>query len=114
MRYSKSVGCFYPEGIFYKDLPNDIETVEQSEYDKAMARQLEEQFEIVDGKCVVSKIPPVILTTEQQNAIVIQQRQAAYKTEADPLFMQYQRGEVTKEEWLASVAAIKERFPKVS
>ena len=56
----------------------------------------------------------MILTTEQQNAIVNQQRQAAYSTEANPLFMQYKRGEVTKEEWLASVAAIKERFPKVS
>ena len=114
MRYSKTTGCFYPEDIFYKDLPDDIETVEQSEYDKAMARQPDERFEIISGKCVISKIPPVILTVEQQNAIVNQLRQAAYIAEADPLFMQYQRGEVTKEEWLASVAAIKERFPKVS
>ena len=113
MRYSKTTSCFYPEDIFYKDLPDDIETVERSEYDKAMARQPDERFEIVSGKCVISKIPPVILTVEQQNAIVTQQRQAAYVAEADPLFYQYQRGEVTKEEWLAAVEAIKERFPKV-
>lgn len=31
---------------------------------------------------------------------------------ADPLFFQWQRGEVAKEDWLAAVAEVKARFPK--
>jgi hypothetical protein len=36
----------------------------------------------------------------------------ALVSEADPLFFQWQRGEVAKEDWLAAVAEIKARFPK--
>lgn len=39
------------------------------------------------------------------------QRQAAYTKESDPLFMKWQRGDVTKEEWVAKVDEIKARFP---
>lgn len=35
------------------------------------------------------------------------QRRRAYEREADPLFFKWQRGEATKEEWLAKVAEIK-------
>jgi hypothetical protein len=37
---------------------------------------------------------------------------AALAAEADPLFFRWQRDEVTKEDWLAAVAAVKARFPK--
>jgi hypothetical protein len=43
----------------------------------------------------------------QQEAL----RKIAYKEEADPLFFKYQRGTVTKEEWLAKVEEIKVRYP---
>jgi hypothetical protein len=36
----------------------------------------------------------------------------ALAVEADPLFFQWQRGEVAKEDWLAAVAEVKARFPK--
>ncbi len=36
----------------------------------------------------------------------------ALAAEADPLFFQWQRGEVAKEDWLAAVAEVKARFPK--
>lgn len=36
----------------------------------------------------------------------------ALVVEADPLFFQWQRGEVAKEDWLSAVAAVKARFPK--
>ncbi len=39
-------------------------------------------------------------------------RRVAYRDEADPLFFKYQRGEATKDEWLAKVAEIQQRFPK--
>jgi hypothetical protein len=38
-------------------------------------------------------------------------RQQAYKETADPLFFQYQRGEVTEAEWLAAVQAVKDNHP---
>jgi len=38
-------------------------------------------------------------------------RQAAYVAESDPIFFKYQRGEVTKEEWLVKIEEIKTRYP---
>jgi hypothetical protein len=37
-------------------------------------------------------------------------RRKAYEEEADPLFFKYQRGEVTKDEWLNKIAEIKSRI----
>lgn len=39
------------------------------------------------------------------------QRAAAYRDEADPLFFKYQRGEASEQEWLDKVEEIRERFP---
>lgn len=36
----------------------------------------------------------------------------ALAAEADPQFFRWQRGEVSKEDWLAAVAEVKARFPK--
>jgi hypothetical protein len=44
-------------------------------------------------------------------ALVERARQAAYAVQADPLFFQYQRGEVTEAEWLAAVQAVKDAHP---
>lgn len=38
-------------------------------------------------------------------------RQSEYAQKADPIFMQYQRGEATEQEWLDAVQAIKEANP---
>ena len=38
-------------------------------------------------------------------------RQVAYAQTADPLFFQYQRGEVTEAEWLDAVQAVKDAHP---
>lgn len=40
-------------------------------------------------------------------------RSIAYKTEADPLFFKWQRGEATQENWLAKIQEIKQRFPDI-
>ena len=39
-------------------------------------------------------------------------RKAAYREESDPLFFKWQRGEATEAEWIASVNAIKTRYPE--
>lgn len=38
-------------------------------------------------------------------------RQAAYTTEADPIFFKSQRGEATQAEWLAKIDEIRARYP---
>ena len=39
-------------------------------------------------------------------------RRKAYQKLSDPVFMQYQRGEATKEQWLKAVDKVKELTPK--
>ena len=39
------------------------------------------------------------------------QRKEAYLQISDPLFFQYQRGEVSEQDWLDSVNSIKEMYP---
>ena len=38
-------------------------------------------------------------------------RSIAYRESADPLFFQFQRGEITEAEWLAAVQAVKDAHP---
>ncbi len=48
---------------------------------------------------------------EKELAVAKHNRSVHYQVEADPLFFKYQRGDATKEEWLAKVEEIKARFP---
>jgi hypothetical protein len=48
---------------------------------------------------------------QQAQAEVDRQRHAAYSAESDPLFFQYQAGEITEQEWLDKRAEIKSRYP---
>jgi len=38
-------------------------------------------------------------------------RQAAYQSESDPIFFDFQRGEVTEQDWLDAVQAVKDAHP---
>lgn len=38
-------------------------------------------------------------------------RAEAYRTEADPIFFQYQRGEATEQDWLDKIEEIRARYP---
>jgi hypothetical protein len=53
--------------------------------------------------------PEVLL--EVQTEQVEQARAVAYRETADPLFFQYQRGEVTEKVWLDAVEAVKTAHP---
>jgi hypothetical protein len=52
-------------------------------------------------------------TFEQRLASTIAQREAAYKTESDPLYMewQYDQTDEAEQKWRDKVAEIKERYP---
>lgn len=42
---------------------------------------------------------------------VTETRQQQYAKQSDPIFMQYQRGEATEQEWLDAVQAVKDANP---
>ena len=48
---------------------------------------------------------------EIQNARSKKNREIAYQTESDALFMKWQRGEIEKQVWLDKVEEIRNRFP---
>jgi hypothetical protein len=47
----------------------------------------------------------------RKQALVEDQRRAAYQTESDPLFFGWQRGDNTEQEWLDAVQAVKDAYP---
>jgi len=92
-------------GVFF------VENVNQPSIDHTQ-RIKEESPTLIDGKwtqtwAIEEK------TLEEINAIVEELRADLYKSESDPLFFKWQRGESTEQEWLDKVAEIKARFPKV-
>jgi hypothetical protein len=61
-----------------------------------------------DGnKWVYVTPPPHVPTREEQEA----NRQAAFQSEADPLFFKWQAGEGTETEWKAKREEIRARYP---
>ena len=48
---------------------------------------------------------------EMARDTVEQARQAAYRSESDPIFFEYQRGDKTEQEWLDAVQAVKDAHP---
>ena len=74
--------------------------------------------EKIEGDYIVKKSKKELydegkLSKEEYNLYIDNLRQAAYKQESDPLGMQVLRGELDKSEWLAKIAEIKQRHPKV-
>ena len=54
-----------------------------------------------------------IISKEECNARIDVLREKAYREEADPLGMQFNRGEIEKALWLEKIDEIKKRYPKV-
>lgn len=50
-------------------------------------------------------------TYQREYDAVTVTRQQQYTQLSDPIFMQYQRGEATKEQWLAAVQTVKDANP---
>lgn len=48
---------------------------------------------------------------QAQYDLVTKNRQQGYQSTSDPIFMQYQRGEATEQEWLDAVQAVKDANP---
>lgn len=69
---------------------------------------------VIDLPQAVEESPAPVKTIDELNAEVSDLRANAYRTEVDPLYFKWQRGEATKESWLEAIAAIKERYPKAT
>ena len=48
---------------------------------------------------------------ENTNNRIESQRLSAYRDRSDPIFMKWQRGEATEQEWIDEVEAIRAEFP---
>lgn len=42
---------------------------------------------------------------------ILTSRQAAYREQSDPVYFQMQRGEASEQDWLDSVASVREQYP---
>ena len=106
-----------PEGKKLNEAGTDFVDMTEAEKVSAGLIQLKAD-EKIEGDCIVKKSKKELydegkLSKEEYNLYIDNLRQAAYRQEADPLGMQVMRGEVEKTEWLAKIAEIKQRYPKV-
>lgn len=106
-----------PEGKKLNEAGTDF--VDMSEAEKVAAGLIElKPDEKILGNYIVKKSEKEkydagLISKEEYNAYIDRQREAAYRLEADPLGMQVFRGELDKSVWLARIAEIKKRYPKV-
>ena len=106
-----------PEGKKLNETGTDF--VDMSEAEKVAAGLIQlKADEKVEGDYIVKKSKEELyqaglISKEEYNAYIDRQREAAYRLEADPLGMQALRGDIDKAEWLAKIAEIKQRYPKV-
>lgn len=106
-----------PEGKKLNEAGTDFVDMTDAEKVSAGLIQLKAD-EKIEGDYIVKKSKKELydegkLSKEEYNLYIDNLRQAAYRQEADPLGMQVMRGEVEKTEWLAKIAEIKQRYPKV-
>lgn len=106
-----------PEGKKLNEAGTDFEDMSEAEKVAAGLIQLKAD-EKVEGAYVVKKTEKEqydagLISKEEYNAYIDRQREAVYRQEADPLGMQVMRGDIDRSEWLAKIAEIKQRYPKV-
>ena len=106
-----------PEGKKLNEAGTGFEDMTEAEKVAAGIIQLKPD-EKIEGDYIVKKSKKELydegkLSKEEYNLYIDNLRQAAYKQESDPLGMQVVRGELDKSEWLAKIAEIKQRHPKV-
>lgn len=92
---------------------NCVEVAPPLTSDRQVAQWNGSDWSVVDLPNAKEEVPAQAKTTFELNADIGAMRADAYRAQSDPLFFKFQRGEATKEEWLTSVDAIKNRFPKV-
>ena len=106
-----------PEGKKLNETGTDF--VDMTEAEKVATGLIQlKPDEKIEGDYIVKKSKKELydegkISKEEYNLYIDNLRQAAYKQESDPLGMQAMRGDIDKAEWLAKIAEIKQRYPKV-
>ena len=108
---SKTTRGFYDVTI-HTEMPSDAVEITQDQYNTLFEGQSSGKVIDWDKKGFPFLRDPTPPTSEELASQVQANRLAAYTAEADPLFYQYQRDDVTKQVWLDKIAEIKLRFPK--
>ncbi|MBX9269369.1 hypothetical protein [Chromobacterium violaceum] len=57
MKFSKKTGCFYPDDIFYSNMPDDLIEVSQEEFNAAQARKVGATLDVQNGKLLIGDAP---------------------------------------------------------
>ena len=106
-----------PEGKKLNEAGTDF--IDMTEAEKVAAGLIElKPDEKIENGYIVPKTKKELydegkISKEEYNRYIDDLRQAAYSRESDPLGMQALRGDIDKAEWLAKIAEIKQRYPKV-
>lgn len=107
MFYSPSTGGFYAAEIHGDNMPADVVEITAEEHAALLEGQSNGKLIDFDEAGYPSLTEPAAPTAEDLATAVTKKREAAYRTESDPLFFKYQRGEVTEQVWLDKVAEIR-------
>jgi len=112
MFYASSTGGFYSREIHGNSIPKDAVAITDEQHAALIEGQSSGKQIVPDKDGKPTLQDPPAPTAEELTEQAASQRAAAYVKEADPLFFKSQRGEATREEWLAKVQEIKGRYPK--
>ena len=110
--YSAETKGFYTDELFSEDnLPEDAVEITKAKYDELLTGQHMGQLIELDNDGVPQLVDRPPASYEYKLAVVHKQRQRAYREESDPLFFEYQQGEIDETTWLEKIAEIKARYP---
>jgi len=92
--------------VLQKIRPNAIWSLDNNDYQKLLWRTDDEKPSLKEIEDAWKEIEVEFEIERLSNL-----RKNAYREETDPLFFEYQRGDIEKSEWVAKVEEIKDRFP---
>jgi hypothetical protein len=109
MKYSFITKGFYEDS--HPNLPQDCVNISDEYWNHLITEQAAGAWIIHNQDVLPTLVYPNISAEQQLKEEQELLKVLAYRNEADPLFFKSQRGEATREEWLAKVAEIKAKYP---
>jgi hypothetical protein len=93
--------------VIQKIRPNALFSINANSYDDLVWTDLKSDKPTLEE--ITSAWPEV--ENEITKERIEKKRKEEYQNISDPLFFEYQRGDATKDEWLKSIEAVKQKFP---
>lgn len=106
--YSKKNNGFFSEEYHGDNLPDDAKEISEEYHIELFKGQSEGKIIISDenGLPILSDLNKP--SNKEINQQIKNRRLMLYQNESDPLFFQFQRGEIEKEIWINKIKEIKE------